>query len=102
MKKKNTTTKTEKRDTRPKPWASRVIIVIVTTLKARSLCPSMNNVLVLLVLFNTDVNECEEDVCDSNARCFNTEGSHVCRCRRGFTGDGKTCTGINIFYNEHS
>ena len=32
-------------------------------------------------------------MCHSNARCFNTEGSHVCRCRKGYTGDGKTCTG---------
>ena len=42
---------------------------------------------------NTDVDECENDVCDSNALCTNTEGSYVCACNVGYTGDGKTCTG---------
>lgn len=25
--------------------------------------------------------------------CTNTEGSYVCRCKRGYAGDGKNCTG---------
>ena len=46
-------------------------------------------------MFNTDVDECENDVCDSNALCTNTEGSYGCACNVGYTGDGKTCTGMN-------
>ena len=34
-------------------------------------------------------------MCDSNALCTNTEGSYVCACKVGYTGDGKTCTGTN-------
>ena len=31
--------------------------------------------------------------CHSSALCTNTEGSYVCRCLRGYAGDGKACTG---------
>ena len=44
-----------------------------------------------------DKDECAiEDLndCDSNALCTNTVGSYVCRCLRGYEGDGKSCTGI--------
>ncbi len=46
-------------------------------------------------LIFTDVNECEtgENSCDVNALCSNTAGNYVCRCIRGFVGDGKTCVG---------
>lgn len=43
-----------------------------------------------------DVDECatpEANECDLNAMCTNTEGSYVCRCRRGYAGDGRNCTG---------
>ena len=51
--------------------------------------------------FNADVDECENDVCDSNALCTNTEGSYGCECRVGYTGDGKTCTGKTLFCGKH-
>ena len=31
--------------------------------------------------------------CDSNALCTNIEGSYVCRCLRGYRGDGRVCIG---------
>lgn len=43
-----------------------------------------------------DVNECaneETNECDTNALCTNTNGSYVCRCTKGFKGDGRNCTG---------
>ena len=43
-----------------------------------------------------DIDECsssEANECDSNALCTNTEGSYVCRCIRGYEGDGRTCSG---------
>ena len=55
--------------------------------------------LMFLSLFldnNIDVDECSSDEkndCSSNAMCTNTEGSYVCRCKRGYVGDGKNCTG---------
>ena len=44
----------------------------------------------------SDVDECvtpETNECDSKALCTNTDGSYVCRCLKGFEGDGKICTG---------
>ena len=48
-----------------------------------------------------DQDECENDNlsdCDPNALCTNTDGSYVCRCLRGYKGDGKNCTGIFFFF----
>lgn len=43
-----------------------------------------------------DVNECTEetDNCDNYATCTNTNGSFVCTCNQGYSGDGVTCSGI--------
>ena len=32
-----------------------------------------------------------------NAECINEQGSFLCQCRDGYTGDGKICEGINKF-----
>ena len=41
----------------------------------------------------TDINECVEGthLCDSNADCTNTIGSHNCTCIVGYSGNGNTC-----------
>ena len=47
-----------------------------------------------------DIDECSDNtsnVCDVNANCTNTEGSHYCTCRQGYTGSGKECQGKNYF-----
>ena len=53
-----------------------------------------NNIFPLCLI--TDVDECarsDANECASNALCTNTEGSYVCRCLRGFIGDGRSCVG---------
>ena len=41
-----------------------------------------------------DVDECKgNNSCHENANCTNTNGSHVCDCQPGYTGNGKNCTG---------
>ena len=47
-----------------------------------------------------DIDECASsgrNECDPNALCTNIEGSYICRCLKGFKGDGKTCTGDDDF-----
>lgn len=47
-----------------------------------------------------DVDECqspETNQCDHNALCTNTEGFYVCRCLKGYTGDGQICTGRKMW-----
>ena len=40
----------------------------------------------------SDIDECnDQNDCDPNATCSNTEGSYSCDCLQGFYGDGKTC-----------
>ena len=51
-------------------------------------------------MFTTDADECaspETNSCDSGSLCTNTEGSYVCRCLRGYDGDGRNCTGNFCF-----
>ena len=50
-------------------------------------------------IFVPDINECatESDSCDANADCTNTDGSYVCACSDGYTGNGFSCSG-----NSHS
>ena len=45
-----------------------------------------------------DIDECStgESDCDVNALCSNTIGLYVCRCARGYDGDGKTCLGTCV------
>ena len=39
-----------------------------------------------------DVDECSDSlICDVNANCQNTPGSHSCSCKQGFYGDGQNC-----------
>ena len=43
---------------------------------------------------NTDINECQNnDTCDENAVCHDTDGSYWCECLPGFQEDGYSCTG---------
>ena len=53
----------------------------------------------LKCLFVIDVDECESpeaNSCHPSSLCTNTEGSYVCRCLRGYSGDGKNCTGKTL------
>ena len=35
--------------------------------------------------------------CDTQAICNNTAGSYTCTCQPGYTGNGITCSGEQIF-----
>ena len=50
------------------------------------------SLLLLFVLF-LEHNECDSGAhqCSPHALCLNTEGSYVCHCQPGYTGDGFTC-----------
>ena len=43
--------------------------------------------------FFADIDECVKnlDNCDINAQCKNTDGSFVCMCNTGYSGNGLTC-----------
>ena len=43
-----------------------------------------------------DIDECEEYPCDSNANCTNIDGSFLCTCHIGYTGNGLSCEGKEI------
>ncbi|CAH3154596.1 unnamed protein product, partial [Pocillopora meandrina] len=55
----------------------------------------------------TDVNECaspDTNGCDRNALCTNIEGSYICRCLKGYQGNGRFCADVdecaNVETNE--
>ena len=46
-----------------------------------------------------DINECYlSNACHPNSNCSNTLGSYICECNPGYSGDGKTCAGMQ--YNS--
>ena len=47
---------------------------------------------------STDVDECGNgtDDCDMNANCMNTNGSFICVCISGWSGDGVVCEGKDL------
>ena len=50
----------------------------------------------LSCVLNADIDECESaelHECDPNALCTNVEGFYICRCLRGYEGDGQFCAG---------
>ena len=51
-------------------------------------------------LLNIDVDECNAfpNICGANTDCHNTDGSYTCICKAGYTGDGKTCSGMDFFH----
>jgi len=50
-----------------------------------------------LLLF-TEINECATGTtpCSLNARCVDLPEGYQSTCNPGFTGDGQTCTGLNV------
>ena len=40
------------------------------------------------------MNECLTNPCHDQATCNNNEGSYLCTCQKGFTGDGRNCDDI--------
>ena len=52
--------------------------------------------------FYLDIINCVDDHgCDDNATCTDENGSYICVCDSGFTGDGFNCTG-KIMLNRFS
>ena len=49
-----------------------------------------------LINFIVDVDECSTNShsCHVNAVCSNIRGSYTCKCKAGYSGDGKTCSGM--------
>ena len=53
-----------------------------------------------MFLYYLDTNECLADSpCHANAICNNTDGSYICTCDSGYSGDGFTCNGKILFRN---
>ena len=57
---------------------------------------------ILCILCFADIDECaySRDNCNRKALCRNTPGSFKCGCFKGYTGDGKVCTGIIILWSH--
>ena len=54
----------------------------------------MNYRVLIIMYFLLDIDECLiSNECDSNASCENTDGSFLCQCKIGFTGEGSSCSG---------
>ena len=73
-------------------WVLKHLFPIISTFKIIII----TIIIILIIIYNPDVDECQSDAlneCEPNALCTNTEGSYICRCLRGFEGDGRQCIG---------
>jgi hypothetical protein len=46
----------------------------------------------LFLLFFLDIDECLTNPCHVNASCIDNEGSFVCQCHAGYSGNGFNCS----------
>ena len=55
---------------------------------------------ILLFLVIELINECENGVddCSINAMCTDAKYLYTCTCNDGYSGNGKTCTGMWLIY----
>ena len=53
--------------------------------------------LISSIYFILDIDECQRgsNDCDNNASCTNTQGGFTCACKDGYSGNGKSCTGMD-------
>ena len=51
----------------------------------------------------TDIDECSAgtDSCHQQASCVDTDGSYICTCNSGYTGDGQICNGKHFFVDHY-
>ncbi|VDM76976.1 unnamed protein product [Strongylus vulgaris] len=49
-----------------------------------------------------DIDECSSGMvlCGENAECHNTVGGYECRCRKGYSGNGKECSQVERCYSR--
>ena len=52
-------------------------------------------------IIHADINECDNTPCDVNAMCQDTNGSFICACNSGFSGNGFTCSSKVQFFVYH-
>ena len=45
----------------------------------------------------TMANNTEIKRCHTNASCYNSIGSYICKCKTGYSGDGFYCSGEIVF-----
>ena len=71
-----------------------IVLLSMVMFSVFSFTPFTTQTVFLYFFTRLDLDECAiPNECDLNALCTNTEGSYVCRCRKGFEGDGRNCTG---------
>ena len=50
-----------------------------------------------------DIDDCISNLCHINAVCKDVITLYTCECKKGFTGDGTTCTGnLIIIFNKEN
>ena len=60
------------------------------------------NCIISVYILLSDIDECslETDDCSNLTHCINTDGSYLCECIVGFTGEGGSCTGNKLYHYQ--
>ena len=73
----------------------RSVCIKINSIKSHNVYPCLQSDFISFCIVLLDINECENGNhdCNENATCVNTAGHFKCSCNKGFSGDGKTCSG---------
>ena len=76
-------------------------IIVALDSVHQGLLPKLDMIIILLF---ADIDECSRQIsiCDANAVCTNTIGSHICMCTAGFIGNGFFCSKLFIFMEKET
>ena len=54
----------------------------------------------MFLLLFLDIDECLSNPCNPNASCSDNQGSYDCQCNSGYSGNGFTCTGKQVYIED--
>jgi hypothetical protein len=68
-------------------------MLIVLTMKVILTANVILGILLFVISINVlDINDCSSKPCHHNATCTDNEGSFVCECNVGYSGNGFNCS----------
>ena len=81
-----------------KPGIPEMVSIVPVSISSTDICKIIYNWHLLLISSNfLDIDECLSNPCHVNGTCADNQGSFVCQCNTGYSGDGFNCSSQYLF-----